>query len=499
VKAIILAAGAGSRLGNIYQDKPKCLIDIEDNTLLEIQINNLYACGVSDISIVRGFKAEMISIPGIRYYENKDYQNTNILHSLFCAEDDLNDDVVIIYSDIIFEEQTLQRLIESKHDIAVGTMVNWEEAIKQRDQIALEELEMIYFDSENRVKKTGKQLMEPYEAKGQFMGMLKCSKRGAEILKRNYHRLKECESLIQFGQTNSVKKAWITDLLQEMTELGVPLHCVMAERGWMEIDTIEDYDRAQNDTQFIRRVLKTKTNWSTRANLYNELDWVNRDVLLDSFVEQCGALDNKKVIDLGTGTGKVLMALHHKWPEAEYYGVDFSAAMLEKIDPKYKFNLSQGVIENLDNFENSSFNLATARMVLHHSTDLKKAAQEVHRILKPGGSFILCEGVPPNRQSFAFYEEMFRYKEERHSFLTDDLINLLLEQGFQEVDCRTIQLKDMSINNWLDNSGLPFRNTDIIKKMHLECEPVVKNSYNMRFLDSDMLMDWKFVIVSGIK
>jgi len=57
----------------------------------------------------------------------------------------------------------------------------------------------------------------------------------------------------------------------------------------------------------------------------------------------------------------------------------------------------------------------------------------------------------------------------------------------------------MSINNWLENSGLPFRNIDIIKKMHYDCDNLVKRAYNMKFKNNDILMEWKFSVVAGIK
>ncbi|MCK4336679.1 MAG: NTP transferase domain-containing protein, partial [Candidatus Aminicenantes bacterium] len=162
MKAIILAAGEGSRLGQVCKDKPKCLVDIEDNTLLEIQINTLHSCGIEDISIVRGYKAEKINIPGLKYYDNHDYANTNMLHSLFCAREEMTEELLILYSDIIYEEEVIKRLIETSYDLAIGVLVNWEEAIQQRSTISLQELEMVYFNSENRVQKISKNLTNEY-------------------------------------------------------------------------------------------------------------------------------------------------------------------------------------------------------------------------------------------------------------------------------------------------------------------------------------------------
>jgi choline kinase/predicted SAM-dependent methyltransferase len=499
LKAIILAAGEGSRLGEIAEGRPKCLIHIEDNTLLEIQINTLHSCGIDDVSVVRGYEAEKINVPGLKYYDSPDYASTNMLHSLFYAQKEMMGDILILYADILYEEQVIKRLLESSHDIVVGVMVNWKEAIRQRTTIALEELEMVYFDSENRIQKIGKSLTEEYETQGQFIGIVKCTHRGIDILKRNYERVKKLYYGKPFGQAVVFEKAWMTDIFQEMTELGVPLYCVIIERGWMEIDTPEDYERALTDTQFVRRLVKMKTDWDHRSKFYNLLEWTSRDELLNTIIEIAGDLRGKKVLDVGTGTGKVLIAFKKQQANANYYGIDVSQGMLDKIDPSYGFKLSIREMENLHGFQDEYFDMVTARMVFHHAKNLEMAINEIYRVLKPGGSFILCEGNPPNRYSISFYEDMFRFKEERITFLLDDLVNLLASKGFQKITSRTVILKNMSLNNWLENSGLPFRNIDIIRKMHYDCDVFVQKAYNMKFQNDDILMDWRFSVVSGTK
>ena len=499
MKAIILAAGEGTRLGNICRGLPKCLVAIEDNTLLEIQINTLHACGIEDITVVRGYEAEKIDIPGLRYYENTEYTHTNTLYSLLCAREELNEDVLVLYSDILYEPEVVNRLIGSNQDICIGVMVNWQESLRQRDSVALEEMEMVCFDSENQLQKAGKKFTEEYETQGQFVGMIKCSAKGAEIIKNNYDRASKFYSGKPFGQAEKFEDAWLTDLFQEMADLGVPLHCVIIEHGWLEIDTPQDYERALNDTHFVRRIVKKKTDWKVRARLYNDLDWVQRDELLSAIVDVASDKEINKVLDLGTGTGKVLMALKQQCNDAEYYGVDISQDMMDKIDPSYGFNLSIKQMEDLDGFSDGSFDLVTARMVFHHANDIEKAMSEVFRVLKPGGRFIVCEGNPPDLQTLTFYKNMFRFKEDRHTFLLDDMVNMLCSAGLESVSTKTIIMKDMSLNNWLDKSGLPFRNIDIIKKMHRECDGHVKKAYNMKITEDDILMDWKFSVVSGTK
>ncbi|MPQ32554.1 methyltransferase domain-containing protein [Clostridium estertheticum] len=499
MKAIILNAGKNQNASSIVSGKPKCLIEIEGNTLLEIQINTLHKCGIDNITVVRGYKGEQINIPGIKYYDNQNYETTNVLHSLFNAREEMNDELLILYGDIIFEEETIKRMLESKNDIAVGVMVNWKECFSHRKTIDCDKMEMLTFDGENRVKSIGKNLKVEYENKGLFVGLIKCSYNGTEILKKNYDRVKDTNSGNLYLRNINIEKSWITDLLDEMAQLGVPLHCVIIERGWLEIDTQEDYLRALSDTKFIRRLVQIKTDWAERSETYNNIAWVNRDETLNEMVNFAGDLNNKNILDIGTGTGKVLKTLKSTSPNGNYYGVDISEEMMGKIDTSLGFKLSISKIEDLNSFKDNFFDIVTARMVLHHSENLDKALKEVYRVLKPGGKFIVCEGNPPDRHSVTFYEEMFKFKEERHTFILDDITNLMVNQKFFDITSKTIVLSDMSLNNWLNNAGVPFRNLDIIRKLHFQADMLVKKAYAMKVIDDDILMNWKFSVVAGTK
>lgn len=245
---------------------------------------------------------------------------------------------------------------------------------------------------------------------------------------------------------------------------------------------------------------KMKTDWKQRSKLYNQLDWPNRNELLDAVVEMAGDLQaNKKVLDIGTGTGKVLKVLKKEFSEVDYYGLDISQSMLDKIDSRYGFRLIPGDMQNMLCFTDETFDLVTARMVLHHADNLDRAVSEVYRALKKGGKFIVCEGHPPTSSVKSFFEKMFKLKEDRITFMPHDLVNLLSGYNFQSITSRTIILRNMSLNNWLDNSEIPRRNKEMIRKMHHDCDDFVKKAYNMKFVDGDILMDWKFSVLAGIK
>jgi len=247
VKAVIIAAGLGSRLKGFTEDLPKCMLKFGDKTLLERQLGAFRANGIIDISVVRGYKKEKIDYEGLRYFENPEFESNNILNSLFYAEEALNGNVVISYSDILFEESVVKRLLESDADISIVVDIDWRGYYEGREEHPLEEAENVIFDANNEVTDIGKIFTEKDDVFGEFIGMLKLSPRGAEIFSRHFHRAKELYWDRQFQRAKTFQKAYITDMVQEMVDLGVPIHCVIIERGWKEIDTVEDYQKALSE------------------------------------------------------------------------------------------------------------------------------------------------------------------------------------------------------------------------------------------------------------
>ena len=245
MKAIILAAGLCTRIRTLTQDKPKCLLELKGKTILQHQIDTFHSCNITDISIVKGFKAEMINIPGIKYYINSNYKNNNILNSLLYAEDELNDDVVVSYSDILFEKIILERLISSKRNISICADVKWIENYHGRSQHPVEEAEKVVFDRENRVIEIGKILRQKHDVYGEFIGLMKFTKEGCVVFKQKFYRAKTLFWGSPFQKANTFEEAYLTDMIQHMVDLGVEVYCVIIEGGWIEIDTIQDLEMAE--------------------------------------------------------------------------------------------------------------------------------------------------------------------------------------------------------------------------------------------------------------
>ena len=243
-KVLILAAGLGSRLKKHTENLPKCMLDFGGKTLLERQLDAYKKCGVKDISLIRGYKKDKINYKGLKYFENTDYRNNNILNSIFYAEKIINGNIIISYSDILFEPVVVQRTLESSHDISVVVDIDWRGYYVGRKDHPLSEAENVIFNSNNEVQKIGKINKGSEDVHGEFIGMIKLSNRGTEIFKEHFHRLKKIYWNKPFQRAKTFQKAYLTDMIQELVDIGIKVHCVIIESGWKEIDTVEDYKKA---------------------------------------------------------------------------------------------------------------------------------------------------------------------------------------------------------------------------------------------------------------
>jgi len=243
-KALIIAAGLGSRLKKHTENLPKCMLDFGGKTLLQRQLDVYKKNSITDISVIRGYKKEKIKYKGLKYFENTDYKNNNILNSIFYAEDFINGNIIISYSDILFDSTVVNRLLKSNHDISVVVDIDWRGYYVGRKDHPISEAENVIFNSNNEVEKIGKINTGNQEVHGEFIGMIKLTDRGAHIFKEHFHRLKKIYWNKPFQRAKIFQKAYLTDFIQELVDIGIKVHCVIIESGWKEIDTVEDYKKA---------------------------------------------------------------------------------------------------------------------------------------------------------------------------------------------------------------------------------------------------------------
>jgi len=253
VRAIIVAAGESNRLLPLILDKPACLLEIGNKTILSRELENLRACGIHDIVVVRGYQGEKIRYPAIRYYDNRDYRDTGILRSLFSAKGEMDDEFIFCYSDILYTKEVLELLLKEQSDISLVVDTGWENHYYQRNQHPVSEAELVKVEGD-RITQIGRGILAPEEAYGEFIGLAKFSSNGAESLKVLHEWATENYRDSVFHTSPSVEKASFTDLIQELINQGYPVCHIDIHGGWAEIDTVEDFDKVSRQLQSVLKL-----------------------------------------------------------------------------------------------------------------------------------------------------------------------------------------------------------------------------------------------------
>jgi phosphoenolpyruvate phosphomutase len=258
ITAIIAAAGFEKQLLPLIEDKPKCLLDIKGKTILDRQVGVLNECDIKEIALVRGYKKEAIALPNIRYYDNDRYEETGDLFSLFCAENELKGRIIVLYGDIIFDTAILQKLLKSPADISLVVDLAWLDQDQRNvqpthlnpDLISLAEppgrsyfSRFVMPEGEHRVVKIGQHIPQE-QAHGEFIGMAMFSEKGTEALRECYRASQEKYKSTGFHESPTIAKACITDMLQELINRGHTVQAVPIFKGWMEVDSFEEYQKA---------------------------------------------------------------------------------------------------------------------------------------------------------------------------------------------------------------------------------------------------------------
>ncbi len=243
MKAIILAAGEGTRLKPLTDTRPKCLVELFGKPLIIHTVELFQKSGISDITIVTGYLSNMVKIPNVSYRINKNYDSTNMVETLFCAKDKLKNSVIISYADIVFQKNILESLIDSKENISVIIDSNWEEYWKLRFKNPLDDAESLILDDQNYITNIGQKTRIISEIQGQYIGLMKFQNDGLTNLINFYENAKNIstQGINPLNSKLPFEKSYMTDLLQGLINDGNNIKAIPVHNGWLEIDSINDY------------------------------------------------------------------------------------------------------------------------------------------------------------------------------------------------------------------------------------------------------------------
>jgi len=244
MNAIIIAAGSGKRISDDVKSIPKSMISVNGKPIIGFQIDVLKKSGINEIFIITGKYYEKFDAENVQYIHDKEHEEHDILGSLMEAREFLKDDVLILYSDIIFEKKILQQILESKADISIAVDMDWRKHYKDRSEHPESEAENILLNSNEKIIEIRKNIKNEKMKIGEFLGIMKVSNQGAEIFIEKYDNVsKKHEGM--FHNASSVSKAYLTDMLQELIDSNINIEPIFVEGKWCEIDTMQDLEIAE--------------------------------------------------------------------------------------------------------------------------------------------------------------------------------------------------------------------------------------------------------------
>jgi choline kinase len=232
MRAVILAAGRGSRMGHLSDDRPKCLVEFEGQPLIERQIAALRRGGVDEIGVVRGYRAETIDFPGLFYFANERWAETNMVMSLAAAAPWLRSEPVIVsYADIFYRSELVRGLAAAPGQLVVTYDRAWRRLWTRRFADPLADAETFRINAAGQLLEIGGKTTRIEDIEGQYMGLFKFTPPAWSAV----------EALLSTLDEAICNRLDVTGLLRRLlAQNEVPIGTFGTEGQWGEIDNPED-------------------------------------------------------------------------------------------------------------------------------------------------------------------------------------------------------------------------------------------------------------------
>ncbi len=249
IRALILAAGRGSRMGHLADDRPKCLVELEGRPLIERQIAALRSGGAEQIGIVRGYRAEMIDYPGLSYFTNDRWAETNMVMSMATAAAWFRSGPLLIsYADIFYRSELVRGLENAPGQLVITYDRGWRSLWARRFADPLADAETFRIDAAGRLLEIGGKTRRIEDIEGQYMGLLKFTPLAWS----------KVEALLETLDPAVRDRLDLTGLLRRLlNEDKLPIHTFGTNGNWGEIDNPDDVALYQNMIEAGEMVLDT--------------------------------------------------------------------------------------------------------------------------------------------------------------------------------------------------------------------------------------------------
>ncbi|SEN48586.1 Choline kinase [Mesobacillus persicus] len=230
MKALILAAGLGTRLRPLTDSKPKSLVGVNGTPILFKQIDNLVKNGIEDITVVAGYKYQLLqdvlkeSYPFVKVIVNYDYDKTNNMYSAYLAKEFfLNKKFLLMNADVFYDEVIIQELLLEKYENAI---------VVEKGLYNDENMKVTCVD--NKIVGISK-IIDEQDAFGVSIDVYKISEKGSQIF---------FEKVIEYIENRKDLNQWTEIALNEVFKEINFMPCLLKGR-WIEIDNHDDLGRAE--------------------------------------------------------------------------------------------------------------------------------------------------------------------------------------------------------------------------------------------------------------
>lgn len=249
MKALILAAGLGTRLMPLTKNQPKCMVEYQGKKIIDYEIEALWEAGIHEIAVVGGYLAEILKEYLVQkyaiktFFENSYFDSTNMVATLFCAREWIEscisqqDDLIISYADIVYSKEVVKKLM--KIDTPFGIIVDkqWRKLWEKRFDNPLDDAETLKI-REGKVIEIGKKAKSYQEIEGQYIGLIKFSYRFLPQVLEFYESLNR--NVLYDGK--DFHNMFMTSFLQGLIDKYNNALAVCIDGGWCEIDSKKDLE-----------------------------------------------------------------------------------------------------------------------------------------------------------------------------------------------------------------------------------------------------------------
>ena len=239
--AIVLAASRGVELGKLTQDRPKTMVEIDGEPLLGHIAATFKSAGVHRIHVVRGYRKEAVSLPGLRYVDNDRHETTGELHSLALALDALEScegALYVCYGDVLFRRHALELLVESPADVTLVVDSNWQESAnlgRDADFVSCSTPSSRRAFAEPVCLRTMDAAVPVAERHGEWIGLMR-------IAPRAQGAVREATTEILAGSPGA--RPALSQLLNRLVAGGMEVHVVYTAGNWLDVDSLYDVIQA---------------------------------------------------------------------------------------------------------------------------------------------------------------------------------------------------------------------------------------------------------------